>query len=226
NGFNTPIFPCQSTFSSLKHTLQPSSDENAGLVLVLSVTYAIITGAGTAFPLLALPLIGIVTGLAGRLGLSQTMALMYKGAASMVSMFILFWLLAALFLIIDKLAPFDVILDYFQVELANSSAFVFAILIALLGWVGIPGATAAQVVLLHKVFGALGTSLGITSAGWIVILLFASKADTYGPFPNGNMMGVMGLARSQNLKNMMITGWMLLIPACLMYGIMLFVQTR
>ncbi|MEC5182135.1 hypothetical protein, partial [Arthrobacter sp. CG_A4] len=31
NGFNTPIFPCQSTFSSLKHTLQPSSDENAGL---------------------------------------------------------------------------------------------------------------------------------------------------------------------------------------------------
>lgn len=196
------------------------------LILAITVSYAIATGAGTAFPLLALPLIGIVTGIAGRLGITETMSLMYKGAASMVSMFILFWLLAALFIIIDKLAPFDVILEHFQVELTNSSAFAFAILIALLGWVGIPGATAAQVVLLHKVFGALGTSLGITSAGWIVILLVASKADTYGPFPNGNMVGVMGLARSQNLKNMMITGWMLLIPACLMYGIILFVQTR
>lgn len=196
------------------------------LVLAASVAYAIVTAAGTAFPLLALPLIGIATGLAGRLGITQTMALMYKGAASMVSMFILFWLLAALFIIIDRLAPFDVVLGYFEVGLAGSSAFVFAVLIALLGWVGVPGATAAQVVLLHKVFGALGTSLGITPASWIIILLFASKADTYGPFPNANMVGVMGLARSQNLKNMMITGWMLLIPACLMYGIMLFIQTR
>ena len=49
------------------------------LILALSVSYAIATGAGTAFPLLALPLIGIITGLAGRLGITETMSLMYKG---------------------------------------------------------------------------------------------------------------------------------------------------
>lgn len=195
-------------------------------VLVASLVYAILTSAGTSFPLLALPVIGIATGLAGRLGIAEVLSLMYKGAASMVSIFILFWLLAALFMIIDLLAPFDVILATFEVSLAHSSAFVFAILIALLGWVGIPGATAAQVVLLHKVFGALGASLGLGAASWVVVLLFASKADTYGPFPNGNMVGVMGLARSKNLKNMMITGWMLLVPVCLMYGVILFIQTR
>jgi hypothetical protein len=196
------------------------------VVLLASVIYAIMTSAGTAFPLLALPVIGILTGLAGRLGIAEIMGLMIKGAASLVSIFILFWLLAALFIIIDKLAPFNVILETYQVGLSNSSAFVFAILIALLGWVGVPGATAAQVVLLDKVFGALGASLGLGAASWVVVLLFASKADTYGPFPNGNMVGVMGLARSQNLKNMMITGWMLLVPVCLMYGIILFAQTR
>lgn len=196
------------------------------LVLLASVVYAIMSSAGTSFPLLALPVIGIVTGLAGRLGITQIMSLMYKGAAALVSIFILFWLLAALFMIIDLLAPFEVILATYEVSLAHSSAFVFAILIALLGWVGVPGATAAQVVLLDKVFGALGASLGLGPASWVVVLLFASKADTYGPFPNGNMVGVMGLARSQNLKDMMITGWMLLVPACFMYGIILFVQTH
>ena len=196
------------------------------VVLIASVGYAIWSAAGTSFPLLALPVIGIVTGLAARLSIVEIASLIYRGAAKLISIFMLFWLLAALFIVIDQLAPFDVILETYQESLSNSSPFVFAILIALLGWVGVPGATAAQVVLLDGVFGALGTSIGITASSWVVVMLFASKADTYGPFPNGNMVAVMGLARSQNLKNMMITGWMVLIPACLMYGAMLFFQTR
>ena len=103
---------------------------------------------------------------------------------------------------------------------------MFAVIVALLGWVGVPGATAAQVVLLDKVFGPLAEAIGVPVSTWIVVLLFASKTDTYGPFPNGNMVGVMGLARSENLKNMLITGWLLLVPACLMYGVLMFVQTR
>lgn len=195
-------------------------------VLLASVAYAIWSEAGTSFPLLALPVIGLATGLAGRVPVTEILALMYRGAASLIHIFILFWLLAALFLMVDLLAPFDVILQTYQDSLSGSSPFVFTILIALLGWVGVPGATAAQVVLLHEVFGPLGAGLGITAGSWIVVLLFASKADTYGPFPNGNMAGVMGLARSESLKNMMITGWMLLVPVCLMYGTMLFIQTR
>lgn len=57
-------------------------------------------------------------------------------------------------------------------------------------------------------------------------LLWASKAAIYGPFPNANMMGAMGLSRSFSLENMMITGWSLLIPASLMYAIIMFVETR
>ncbi|WP_028281093.1 Na+/H+ antiporter NhaC family protein [Arthrobacter sp. H5] len=196
------------------------------VVLLVSVGYAVLTAAGTSFPLLALPTIGIVTAMAARLSIADTVNFMYRGATKLISIFILFWLLAALFLVIDLLAPFDVILENYGGALSNSSPFVFAILIAMLGWVGVPGATAAQVVLLDEVFGGIGATLGITAASWVVILLFASKADTYGPFPNANMIGVMGLARSTNLKNMLITGWMLLVPACIMYGTILFFQTR
>ncbi len=58
-----------------------------------------------------------------------------------------------------------------------------------------------------------------------MVLLFASKADTYGPFPNANMVGAMGLARSSDLKSMLITGWMMLVPACVMYAGILLVTT-
>lgn len=196
------------------------------VVLLASVAYAIWTAAGTSFPLLALPAIGIVTAIAGGLSISETITLLYRGATKLFSIFVLFWLLAALFLLIDEMAPFDVILGRYESSLTSASPFVFVVVIALLGWVGVPGATAAQVVLLDEVFGPIAGTLGISAASWVVVMLFASKADTYGPFPNGNMIGVMGLARSTNLKNMMITGWVLLVPSSLMYAIILFVQTR
>lgn len=193
-------------------------------LLVASVVYATITNAGTSFPLLALPILGVATGLAGGLGLSDVLKSIYKGCASLVSIFILFWLLAALFKMIDLLEPFQVILDMYGAQLASSSQFVFTVLIALLGWVGVPGATAAQVVLLHEVFGPVATTMGVSAGAWVVVLLFASKADTYGPFPNGNMIGVMGLARSKSLRFMLIGGWLLLIPATLFYGAILFFE--
>lgn len=196
------------------------------VTLLAAVVFATITAAGTTFPLLALPAVGIITGLAGGLKPTRIATAMYQGCASLVSIFVLFWLLAALFVIIEQLAPFQVILDLIGDDLAAGSPFLFTIVIALLGWVGVPGATAAQVVLLDQVFGDLAGALGVSAGAWTIVLLFASKADTYGPFPNGNMVGAMGLARSQNLRNMLLTGWTLLVPACLMYLIILFFETR
>ncbi|WP_406052909.1 Na+/H+ antiporter NhaC family protein [Kribbella sp. NBC_00889] len=195
------------------------------VVLLGSVVYATVTEAGTNFPLLALPVLGIVTGLAGRLSAKDIAEHMYRGGAKLISILLLFWLLAALFALIDQLAPFKVILDQLGPELATVSGFGVAIAIALLGWVGVPGATAAQVVLLDKVFGTLAASAGVGPGAWVVVLLFASKADTYGPFPNANMVGAMGLARSSDLKSMLITGWMMLVPACVMYAVILLVTT-
>lgn len=195
------------------------------VLLLCSVVYATVTNAGTNFPLLALPLLGFATGFAGRLDAKAIAGHIYRGGARLISILLLFWLLAALFILIDKLEPFQVILDTYGASLAHSSPFVFSIAIAMLGWVGVPGATAAQVVLLDKVFGDLGASIGVGASSWVVVLLFASKADTYGPFPNGNMVGAMGLARSANLKNMMITGWALLVPACVMYALILYFTT-
>ncbi len=196
------------------------------VLLVVSVVYATVTNAGTAFPLLALPLLGIVTGFAGGLGSVEIASRMYRGGARLLSIFILFWLLAALFGIIDQwLKPYDVILDTFGSQLSHLGALPFAVAIGLLGWVGVPGATAAQVVLLDKVFGGLGATLGVSASAWVIVLLWASKGDTYGPFPNANMIGAMGLARSRNLRNVLLTGWLVMVPACVMYAILLAFMT-
>jgi hypothetical protein len=192
-----------------------------GCALLASVGYATVTGSGTSFPLLALPAMAVVTAVCGGLTAPKTMAALIRGGSRLFELFLLFWMLAAFFEIVEALKPYDVLLARFGPLLHAMPVLPFAAGVALLGWVGVPGATAAQVVLLNKVFGPLGTSLGITPSAWAVTFLWASKADTYGPFPNANMLSVLGFAESNRLKTMLTVGWLVLLPAAAMYLIIL-----
>ncbi|WP_328469358.1 hypothetical protein OHA21_01610 [Actinoplanes sp. NBC_00393] len=196
------------------------------VILLAAVAWAIVAGAGIVVPLVVLPLLGVVTGLVGGLGPAGTIRALGVGARSMLGMLALFVLLAALFVAIEELGPFDVVLDRYGDQMAGLSPFALAIAVALLGWVGVPGATAAQVVLLDQLFGEIAATAGIGLASWIVVLLFASKADTYGPFPNANMIGAMGLARCLNLRAILLTGWAILVPACVVYTVLIYVETH
>ncbi|MFE7795726.1 Na+/H+ antiporter NhaC family protein [Streptomyces sp. NPDC057460] len=191
------------------------------VTLAAAVVYATVTRGGATFPLIALPLLAVVTGLVGGLNPWRTLRAVATGARRLLPMLLLFWMLAALFAFIDSLHPYDVVMDQFGPGLREMSPLPFALAVASLGWVGVPGATAAQVVLLSEVFGPLGNSLGIGSAAWVVILLWASKADTYGPLPNANMVGPMGLARATRLPYLLSAGWAVLIPACALYAVLL-----
>ncbi|MGY0488615.1 Na+/H+ antiporter NhaC family protein [Streptomyces sp. WG-D5] len=191
------------------------------VTLVVTVGYATATRAGTTFPLLALPLMALVTVVAAGLSPRRAGRALLVGARRMLPMLALFWMLAALFGFIDLLKPYDVVLDTFGPELRHMSALPFALAVAALGWVGVPGATAAQVILIGEVFGPLGAELGIGPAAWVIVLLWASKADTYGPLPNANMVGAMGLARADRLPYLLGTGWALLVPACALYAVLL-----
>ncbi|MGW2287101.1 Na+/H+ antiporter NhaC family protein [Streptomyces phaeochromogenes] len=196
------------------------------VTLAVCVGYAIAAGAGTSFPLLALPVIAVVTGVAGGLPVLATMQHVIRGASTQLRMFFLFWLMAVFFIAIDHLKPFDVLRTMFNDDLGSMSPLAFVAVIALLGMLGAPGAAAAHVVLLDKVFGDLATSIGVSANAWVIVLLFASKLDTYGPFPNGNMVGAMGLARSSNLRNLLVTGVLILVPATLLYAVILVFELR
>ena len=195
------------------------------VLLLASVVYAAVYQGGTTFPLLALPVLAIVTGLVARMRLDEVFVGLYHGSARLISMLILFWLLAALFKVQELVKPYDVILARWGDDLGQLDGLAFALAIALIGWVGVPGATAAQVTLVDKVFGPVAATIGIGASAWVIVLLWASKGDTYGPFPNANMVGPMGFARSTSLRNQLLTGWTIMVAASVMYAILLLLVT-
>ncbi|WP_238981371.1 permease [Williamsia herbipolensis] len=192
-----------------------------GAVLVV----ATLTTAGIVLPIIALPLMAVATALGGGMSPKAFAASAFRGASALAWLFVLFFLLAVLFTAIARINPFSVVLGSYGTDIAHLSPFLLAMTVALIGWVGIPGASAAQVVLVDRVFGELAAAAGIGAGVWVVVLLFSSKADTYGPLPNVNMLGVMGLCRSANVRNILITGWAVLVPAVILYTAMIYLGT-
>ena len=190
--------------------------------LLVTIAYSIYSKAGISVPVLALPLLAFITGTAGGNSPSETLKEFYRGAGAFIHLFLLFWMLAALFNVIDELGPFETLAKNFSTELGSVSPFIFAVIVAFVGLFGVPGASAAVVVLVDQIFGGLASQVGISVGAWIIVLIFSSKGDTYGPFPNANMVTCMGMARYDNLKYMLLAGWFLLIPATIMYVILLY----
>ncbi|NYV72911.1 permease [Streptomyces sp. UH6] len=186
-------------------------------LLTTAITASIVSGAGLTVPLIALPVFAVVTALVGGLSGRDTARTIARGMWRLRGMMATFLLLSLVFVLFDLLQPFQVIIDAFGPRLVQFGPFGFSISVALLGWVGIPGATAAQVLLIDQVFGSLAQTAAVTTPMWILVLLFGSKADTYGPLPNPNMMGAMGLARSSNMRSILLTGWSVLAPSTIAY---------
>lgn len=196
----------------------------ATLIVVLAV--ATVLRVGVVLPLVALPLLSVVTAIAGGMRPRAFLRAMRRGARSLAWLFFLFLLLAVLFTAIARINPFSVVLGSYGDDIGHLTPFLLAMTIAVIGWIGIPGATGAQVVLVDKVFGPLADAAGIGVGVWVVVLLFSSKADTYGPLPNPTMVGVMGLCRSTNLRAIFLTAWTILIPIVAVYTLLIFAGTR
>lgn len=194
------------------------------LIVVLAV--ATVLTVGVVLPLVALPLLAVVTAVAGGMRPTAFLGAVRRGASSLAWLFFLFLLLAVLFTAIARINPFSVVLGSFGDDIGHMTPFLLAMTIAVIGWIGIPGATGAQVVLVDKVFGPLADVAGIGAGVWVVVLLFSSKADTYGPLPNPTMVGVMGLCRSTNLRAVFLTAWTILVPIVAVYTLMILIGTR
>ncbi|GLW73428.1 permease [Kitasatospora phosalacinea] len=193
--------------------------------LGVCVVGAAVTRTGALFPLAALPLMAAATALGGGLRPGAAARRFAVGARRGLPTLVLFLALAAFFRAVELLRPYDVLMERFGGHAAQLPPLGFAVVVALLGWLAVPGATAAHVVLLHKVFGPLGDSLGLSPAAWTVTYLWGSKADTYGPFPNPNMLAAHGFAGARRLRVLVLLGWSVLLPAAAVYFLLLTVLT-
>ncbi len=207
-----------------EHTLGPEARRGTiafSLTLLLMLAYGIYIKAGYSYALLVMVVTSFTTGLAAKLGPVRILQAIYTGASRFIWLFLLFWLFNPVLTLVDQTKAYQALLDVGKPLLSMIGAYQFGLIAILVGWVGVAGAAVAQVVLMNQVFGPIVQQLGLSPAAWVAVLLASSQLDWFGPFPNADMIGQMGLARSRDLRRMLYNGWAILVVNLVLFTILL-----
>lgn len=194
-----------------------------GSILLMTIVGVAIK-AGYTYAIIVMVVAALLTALLGRMNAELAINTFTKGAASLIWLFFLFWLFNPLLVLVEESGAYDALLSALNPTLQSAGPWLFLVLSLLLGWLAVPGAAVAQVTLIDKLLWPLAASIGVPPTAWAASLLGGSQIDWFGPLPNGDMIGQMGLARSTNLKMMLYNGWIVMaaniVVLCIMFAIL------
>lgn len=187
---------------------------NATLAFLITMfgllIYGIYAGAGASHAIFVMLIASIITGLVGGLGFKGSISAMLDGASRMFYMFFMFVMFELMLNYVAGSGAFEAVTSYMQPLINIGGEFAFLILSAAIGVFGISGAGVAQIQIIDELFKPLVSSLGIAMPMWAIILSIGSQI-TFFVSPTVDMVAQMGLARSENIKEMLKNGWTITI---------------
>lgn len=175
------------------------------ITLIGLIIYGVITQGGSTFAIIVITVTAIVTGLVGRLKPNDIAETFFKGAMPLVWLFFQFVLFTPFIFYIEELGGFRALQLILMPYLESGSNSLLVTLTAITGIAGIPGAAVAQVFILDELFSDLFMTAGIPLTIYMMVLIIGSQMTEF-LYPVGDTLGAMGIARSKDLKNMIIFG--------------------
>jgi H+/gluconate symporter-like permease len=184
------------------------------LSLVGLLTYGIIIQGGSTFAIFVILATAIITGLVGRLSPNEVAETFLEGAKPLVWLFFQFVLFTPFIQYTQDMGGFESLKNLLYPFIEDGGRSIMIILSTIIGVAGVPGAAVGQSIILHEMFLPLVSSLSIPMTVWVLVLLVGSQITSF-LYPTGDTLGAMGIARSDDLKNMIIFGVVATIPVIL-----------
>lgn len=179
------------------------------LTMLVMLAYGIIAKAGASYAVVVMLTASITTGLAS-MTLTETLKVLIDGSSKMYWMFFMFILFNPFLNYVSKSGAFDAIAGYMEPLINAGGAVAFLMIATAIGVFGISGAGVAQAQITNDLFLPLVISMGVSMNIWALVVLVSCQI-TFFVTPTVDMVGSMGLARSEDLKAMLKNGWMLTI---------------
>lgn len=176
-----------------------------GIVMLGLLAYGVLSKGGAAYAVVVMVTAALATGYGARLKTKELFDAISTGAARMVWLFLMFVLFHPFITFIEQAGAFKALVKLLDPLLDGASRVLLSLVTTLTGIFGIGGAAVAQSVVMHNMFKGLLAGAGISMGLWALILLVGSQITSFA-YPEADMVGQMGLARSRDLKSMVKLG--------------------
>jgi len=175
------------------------------ITIVALIGYGIILQGGSSFAILVISVSAIATGVAGGLKADDLVETFVKGASRVMWLFIMFILFNPFINFIAEAGSFEALVSLLNPLLESQNKVVFSLVATLTGIFGVGGAATADNIVMDNMFKSIVTDMGISSTLWALILLVSGQITSFA-YPEADMIGQMGLARSKDMKNLVKYG--------------------
>lgn len=171
------------------------------------IVYSIVTKRGTTFILFAIPFQTALAAVLGRMKFSAAAETFGAGCKKLLIMWFVLLLYQMLVNVIDAGGGFEA-LGNMIVSLVgqNVSKPILIILATFVGAFGISGATQAQMMIIHELFGPMIATTGISMRCWSIALLGGAYL-TQICYPNTGIIAPMSICGTNKIKEVMIGMW-------------------
>lgn len=180
----------------------------------VAITYGIITKQGTSYVPFVMLALAFITGFSSGMKFNSIVSAITEGMGNMAEMFLLFIMLQPLIDIINVGGGFEALSKVLMGLLDKGGRPLLMLAGTFVGAFGIEGAAVAQITITHELFEPAIKAMQLPMEMWAIGLIAASRITT-SIYPTANMASQMGIARSKNLKAMLIGGWSVSLAALL-----------
>lgn len=189
--------------------------KRAAIAFVISMLALIIYGitlqSGSTYAILVIVVSAIITGFAGGLKADDLVDTFVKGCSRMMWLFIMFVLFNPFINFVAEAGAFEALVSLLKPLLKSQSKVIFSLVATLTGIFGVGGAATADNIVMDNMFKSIVSSLNISPTLWGLILLVSGQITSFA-YPEADMVGQMGLARSKDMKNLVKYG--VIVTAC------------
>ena len=88
----------------------------------------------------------------------------------------------------------------------SNGKYMLMVIASFVGGFGVEGAVVTQMQIIQSAFWDIASSMGIPMTAWSIVLIAAVRITSI-VYPSANYAAHLGFARSNNMKTLLIAGW-------------------
>ena len=176
------------------------------LSFIALVAYGIITKQGTSYAIIVMLILSVIIAIFKRIEIDSAINTFVEGVSKMSNMFLVFIFFEVMFVMINLGGGFEALGELLTGLISGGGKAIVVIIASVIGGFGIEAAAVAEINIINEMFKELVSSVNLPMQIWATAILAATRI-TGSLYPTANLAGQLGIARCNNMKEVLKASW-------------------
>lgn len=176
------------------------------IAFAVCLVYGLIIGSDMKYVMFVILLLSVIVGLFVDQKFEKTIGMFGKGMGKMGGMFLSFLLTGVMIDTISLGGGWEALSELILHLVGSNGKYALMVIASFVGGFGVEGAVVTQMQIIQSAFWDIAASMGIPMTAWSIVLIAAVRITSI-VYPSANYAAHLGFARSNDMKTLLIGGW-------------------